>query len=206
MPPKINIHNFIPRSRANGPGERAVVWVQGCPRKCPGCFNPNSQLFVTKDLVGVDDLKSRISAIKGVDGVTFSGGEPFAQAEALAGLAKQLQKCGLTVVCYTGYTFEELRAGNRKDWNALLEQVDLLIDEPFIQAERCSDPYRGSKNQKLHFLSDRIKSEEVSGQLQIAEFNLGAEGQITETGFPEFPDADAVMGEITEILQKGGKK
>ena len=98
----LNLHEFIPRSRANGPGERAVVWVQGCPRKCPGCFNPATQAFVDRELVSVDELESQILAQEGIDGVTFSGGEPFAQAGQLAELAKRLQERGLTVVCTPG--------------------------------------------------------------------------------------------------------
>jgi anaerobic ribonucleoside-triphosphate reductase activating protein len=139
-------------------------------------------------------------AIEGIDGVTFSGGEPFAQAQALAELAKKLHERGLTVVCFTGYTLKQLKAGNRSDWNALLEQVDLLIDGPFIQEQRCHEPYRGSANQILNILTDRIRSEEVHGQCQTAEFTLGAGGDIQQTGFPELPDMDAVMGELLGIL------
>ena len=149
----INLHNFLARSRANGPGERAIIWVQGCPRKCAGCFNPKSQEFTARELVTVDELENRIMAIKGIDGVTFSGGEPFEQAKALAELAKKIHNLGLTVVCYTGYTVGQLRQANREDWNTLLSEVDLLIDGPFIQSERCYEPYRGSLNQKFYFLS-----------------------------------------------------
>lgn len=205
--PRVNLHDFVPRSRANGPGERAVVWVQGCPRRCPGCFNPDTLPFVTKQLVTVDELESRILAQEGIDGVTFSGGEPFAQAGALAELAKKLHEHGLTVVCYTGYTLKQLKAGNRSDWNALLSEVDLLIDGPFTQEQRCHEPYRGSANQILHLLTNRIRLEEVHGQSQTAEFTLCAGGDIQQTGFPELPDMDAVMGEISGILkQTGGSK
>ena len=198
----INLHDFVPRSRANGPGERAVIWVQGCPRRCPGCFNPDTLPFIGREWVTVDDLESRILAQNGINGVTFSGGEPFSQAAALAELAKKLHEHGLTVVCYTGYTLKQLRAGNRSGWNALLEQVDMLIDGPFIQEQRCHEPYRGSANQVIHFLSGRIRSEEVYSQSQTAEFTLGVSGDIQQTGFPELPDMDAVMGEISGILKE----
>lgn len=194
----LNLHEFCPRSRANGPGERAVVWVQGCSRRCVGCFNPTSQNPDTKELVVVDKLFDRIAGIEGIDGVTFSGGEPFEQAAPLAELAKKIhQHLGLSVVCYTGYTVEQLHEANRSDWNALLEQVDLLIDGPFIQSERCAEPYRGSRNQKLVFLSDYIRPEEITEVAQTAEFTLGTDGQMTETGFP---DADEVFGELEKIL------
>lgn len=197
-----NLHNFVTQSRANGPGERAVIWAQGCPRKCPGCFNPDTHSFAKRELVTVEELESRILAIKGIDGVTFSGGEPFEQARELAKLAKRLHKHELSVVCYTGYTLEELKAGNRKEWNDLLGQVDLLIDGPYVQEMRCHEPYRGSANQRLILLTNRIRSEEVFGNNQTAEFTLGADGTVEQTGFPELPDLDAVLKEASEILNK----
>lgn len=181
----INLHEFVSRSRANGPGERAVVWVQGCPRKCVGCFNTDTQPFVNRELVTVEELESRILAQEGIDGATFSGGEPFAQAEALAELAKKLRERGLTVVCYTGYTIEQLKAGNREDWNSLLSEVDLLIDGPFIESERCNEPYRGSANQRMFYFSGRILPEEVEESHQTAEFTLSLDGSLITTGFPE---------------------
>ncbi|MFH1030064.1 MAG: anaerobic ribonucleoside-triphosphate reductase activating protein [bacterium] len=194
---KINLHNFIPQSRANGPGERAVVWVQGCSRNCPGCFNPKTHSFAEKEIISVEELENRITAIQKIDGVTFSGGEPFEQASALAELAKRLREKGMTVVCYTGYTFEELRKENRDDWNRLLEQVDLLIDGPFVQSKRNNEPNRGSSNQKIYFLSGRIQPEEISGARRIETF-LDSSGQITTTGFPEISDMDA----MSEFLGK----
>lgn len=200
----INLHNFLPRSRANGPGERTVIWVQGCPRKCPGCFNPESQNFAAKELVSVENLESRILAIKGIDGVTFSGGEPFAQAEALAMLAKKIHSLGLTVVCYTGYTVKQLREANREDWNTLLEQIDLLIDGPFIESERCHEPFRGSSNQKFYFLSGKISPEDVAGNPQTAEISLDLSGVITQTGFPdEVKDFEILLAQASG---EGGKK
>ena len=198
MPP-LNIHNFLPRSRANGPGERAVIWVQGCPRTCPGCFNPDTQEFADRKLISVDKLKSQILAIKGINGVTFSGGEPFAQAKQLAKLARRLRRCGLSVVCYTGYTLEQLQEGDEEGWTALLSEVDLQIDGPFIKSKRCYDPYRGSENQKIHFFSDRIKPYEMRGS-QTTEFILGRDGKISETGFPNSVGVDETFAEIEAIL------
>ena len=200
----INLHNFVPRTRANGPGERAVVWVQGCPRHCVGCFNPTSLPFATKELVAVDDLFARIAGVGRIDGVTFSGGEPFSQAAALAELAKKIHGLGLTVVCYTGYTVEQLRKAKRADWNALMEQVDLLIDGPFVQSERSNEPYRGSLNQRLIFLTGRIRQEDIEEAQQTAELTLSVDGSLTATGFPEYPDAAEVMAAVNPALNKLG--
>lgn len=196
--PLVNLHDFVPRSRANGPGERAVVWVQGCPRRCPGCFNPDTQAFVNRELVSVNELESRILAQENIDGVTFSGGEPFEQASALAELARRLQECGLTVVCYTGYTIEQLWAGNREDWNALLSEVDLLIDGPFIESERCHEPFRGSENQNIIYLSGRISPENVEEAHQSAELTLSLDGSLMATGFPEMDEINSVIANLVK--------
>jgi len=82
----VNLAGFIARSTVNGPGTRAVVWVQGCPIRCEGCFNTDFWSFTPKIQVPVDQLAEKIGALENIDGVTFSGGEPFAQAENLAGL------------------------------------------------------------------------------------------------------------------------
>ena len=82
-------------------------------------------------------------------GVTFSGGEPFAQAEGYLALAKALKEKGYEIASYTGYTFEQLLSGTPAQ-KALLEQLDVLIDGPFIQAERSLEtPFRGSRNQRV---------------------------------------------------------
>ncbi len=180
----LNICNFVPHSCANGPGQRAVIWVQGCPLQCPGCFNPNTQAFVDKKLIDTTELLDEILSITNIEGVTFSGGEPFSQAKPLSVLAKKLRESGLTITCYTGYTVEQLRLENHKDWNFLLSEIDLLIDGPFLQQKQCNAPYRGSENQRLHFLSNKIDPNQIMTN-QTAEINLNNDGSIIETGFPE---------------------
>ena len=82
-------------------------------------------------------------------GVTFSGGEPFAQAAGFAKLARLLRTAGKEVASYSGYTFEALLEGT-DDQRALLENIDVLIDGPFLQAEKTLEiPFRGSRNQRI---------------------------------------------------------
>lgn len=196
--PKIflNIHNFVERSQANGPGTRAVVWVQGCPRRCRGCFNPDTLPFFTKNLMAIDDLESRILAIQEIDGVTFSGGEPFSQAAGLAQLAVRLRSKGVTIVCFTGHTIEQIKKANRSDWNALLDQIDLLIDGEFVQELRTNEPYRGSANQRLHFLSGRITPDTLKNVNQTYELTLSLDGALTATGFPELVELGAEINKL----------
>src|SRR3989338_8534217 len=103
------------------------------------------------------------------------------------------------VGCFTGYTRKQLQTGNRSDWTALLGQVDLLIDGPFISELRCDKPLRGSINQELYFLTGRIQPEEVSAPPRV-ELTLDADGGLTQTGFPETSDADAAR----EFLENFG--
>lgn len=185
-PNALNLAGFVRKSRVNGPGERAVVWVQGCPIRCPDCFNKDTWSFATKEVVPVPELAQSILEIDGICGVTFSGGEPFFQAEALASLGEILQKNSLDIITFTGYTLEYIRQQNQTEWNRLLAVTDLLVEGPFILSLLCDLPLRGSSNQKLSFLSKRLYghpdlSAEISHSIEII---VDAKGTITLTGFP----------------------
>lgn len=180
----LNMAAFLPVSCSNGPGRRAVVWVQGCNRNCPGCFNQELRPFADKELIAVRDLADRILAIDEIEGVTFSGGEPFEQAKPLAELAEQLVDRGLNVVIFTGYTFDELTAGNNSDWLRLLDTVDLLVAGPYEQGLPTQDYLRSSANQQLLFLSDKLNQHpDIAGQGQTAEIIVNAAGKVIVTGF-----------------------
>lgn len=102
--------------------------------------------------MSVEEVYARIEGARGIDGVTFSGGEPFEQTAPLAVLAKCLPALGLNLVLYSGYTFEELqyRGKEDKDVQCLLKEGWLLVDGPFILARRSIQlPYRGSSNQRI---------------------------------------------------------
>ena len=106
----LNIMGYVDESEVNGPGCRAVVWVQGCLRECPGCFNPESWSFKPNQLIAVEDLAEQILQNPRNQGVTFSGGEPFWQAEALTQLAKLVKAKGFNVMSFTGFTLAELKS------------------------------------------------------------------------------------------------
>ncbi|NET56496.1 MAG: radical SAM protein [Symploca sp. SIO2E6] len=178
----LNLATWLPRSRANGPGTRLVVWVQGCPFRCLGCQNPENLEFRLHQVVTVEQLWQVFQAIPELEGVSFSGGEPFAQAVALGELARRVQAVGKTVVCWTGYRIEQLRAGAIPGVEQLLEHVDLLIDGLFIQEEAGEYVLRGSANQQLYFLSGRIKEEDLV-DIPRQEWILN-QGTLTYTGFP----------------------
>lgn len=138
-------------SIVDGPGIRFTIFTQGCPHRCEGCHNPQTHDFSGGTVADTEELLKKIMANPLLDGVTFSGGEPFCQAEALAELGSKIKALGLNIVTYTGYTFEELYADRQKNgFGELLSVTDYLIDGPFILAQKNWEiKFRGSSNQRI---------------------------------------------------------
>jgi anaerobic ribonucleoside-triphosphate reductase activating protein len=139
-------------SIVDGPGIRAVIWTQGCKHACPGCHNPETHSFTGGTLYDVEDIKHKIDELVDQDGVTFSGGDPMYQIEACLELAKYIKTKNLNIWCYTGFTFENIleKAKENKDYLDFLEQIDVVVDGPFILSKRSlSTLYKGSTNQRL---------------------------------------------------------
>jgi len=183
----LNLAHFVARTASEGPGWRAALWVQGCPIHCPGCINPHTWAFEDREWVAVDALAERILATPDIEGVTFVGGEPFSQAAALAALGERVQAAGLSVMTFTGYTYEQLKAANNPDWEALLAVTDLLADGPFIQA-RYTDrlPWIGSDNQRLILLTPRyapVVHTFSAKRANSIEIRLSPDGQLFLNGF-----------------------
>jgi len=136
-------------SIVDGPGIRYAVFVQGCPHKCKGCHNPGSHDFDGGYLRNVDELAAEIKKNPLLDGVTFSGGEPFCSAKELSYLADVL---GMDVFCYSGYLFEELVSGADEDnhWMELLSKITYLVDGKFEEDKKSYDLlFKGSSNQRI---------------------------------------------------------
>ncbi len=147
---ELRICGTEPESIVDGEGIRFVVFVQGCPHHCPGCHNPGSHAFDGGKIVSIDDLFSEICDNPLLKGVTFSGGEPFCQPERLSELARMVHAKGLDVTTYTGYLYEDLLHMQDQGVAALLGQTDVLIDGPFILAEKdLTLAFRGSRNQRM---------------------------------------------------------
>lgn len=179
-PKLINVARFVARSSVNGPEERFVIWVQGCGLRCPGCWNPDTFTFAPRQLLGADELFALIRSTPGISGVTFTGGEPFAQAAALLPLARLIRKAEMSLVVFTGYELSELRSRSAR---ALLCEIDLLISGRYVESERdLSLQLRGSANQQLHFLTQRYGPQDLAPP--AVEFHIDATGQIAVTGFP----------------------
>lgn len=148
----IRIAGTVNDSIVDGNGFRFTIFTQGCPHHCKGCHNPQTHAFDGGNMVTEEELLEKIKANPLLDGVTFSGGEPFCQAKALAELGKKIHALGgLDIVTYTGYTFEELLAGMEQNpsWKELLLETDILIDGRFEESLKSYDiKFRGSTNQR----------------------------------------------------------
>ena len=145
----LDLSGIVSDSIVDGPGIRTTVFSQGCPHHCPGCHNPETWEFGCGTAMEEDMNLQIVRSNPLCRGVTFSGGEPFAQAEGFAKLAKLLKAAGYEVASYTGYTFEQLIKGNSHQ-RALLETIDILIDGPFLLAEKTLEiSFRGSRNQRI---------------------------------------------------------
>ena len=145
----LNLSGIVQDSIVDGPGIRTTIFCQGCPHHCPGCHNPETWAFGIGTDLEVERILEIVKENPLCRGVTFSGGEPFAQAAGYAKLAKQLKTQGYEVASYSGYTFEQLLEGT-DDQRELLGTIDVLIDGPFIQAEKSLElSFRGSRNQRI---------------------------------------------------------
>ena len=145
----LDLSGIVSDSIVDGPGIRTTIFCQGCPHHCPGCHNPETWAFGCGTDMDEDTILEIVRSNPLCRGVTFSGGEPFAQAEGFCKLAKMLKAAKYEVASYTGYTFEELLKGTEAQ-RELLKSIDVLIDGPFLMKEKTLEvPFRGSRNQRI---------------------------------------------------------
>ena len=145
----LDLSGIVSDSIVDGPGIRTTVFSQGCPHHCPGCHNPETWEFGCGTAIPVEAVVDIVRSNPLCRGVTFSGGEPFAQAAAFAKLARLLKEKGYEVASYTGYTFEQLLKGSPAQ-RELLSALDILIDGPFLLEEKSLEiAFRGSRNQRI---------------------------------------------------------
>lgn len=148
---KLRIFGTAPESIVDGPGFRYALFAQGCPHHCPGCHNPKSHDPEGGFLRDSEEIIREFGGNPLLRGITLSGGEPFMQAEACALLAQAAHRRGLDVWTYTGFTLETLLEQNDPAHRALLAATDVLVDGPYLEAQRRFEglPFRGSANQRL---------------------------------------------------------
>jgi anaerobic ribonucleoside-triphosphate reductase activating protein len=175
----VRIHAVEPRSRANGPGARFVVWFQGCSLGCAGCFNPNTHDAALGQATTTDALAAELAQTRGIEGLSLSGGEPLQQPEAAAALLDAARALGLSTLAFSGYTLDEIRA--LAGGPAVLARLDVLVDGRYVAGERLATGLRGSANQRIHLLTSRYTLADVEAT-PVAEIRIARDGDVVLTG------------------------
>jgi len=192
------LHSFVPATRANGPGLRSVVFFQGCSLHCPGCWNPSSQKFrgIELTVLEVAQRFEEATQLESLEGVTFSGGEPMQQAEALLVLMREIRGVApaVSLGMFTGYTEKELETGQyvtrprataeqkRELWRTIQALLDFAVMGRYDQRQPSMEPLRTSRNQRLVLCSNRYQDCDFGPQL--VEISIEESGKSVLTGFP----------------------
>lgn len=178
---KVRVHKILKKTKVEGPGTRYCIWFQGCSRHCKGCWAKATWAPDGGKELDAEDVLKDILATKGIEGVTFLGGEPFEQPQALEYLAREVKEAGLSVVCFTGGKLEDIK--NRE----ILNYIDLLIDGEYKEEEQdFSRPWVGSRNQRYHFLTDRYDEKFLTEYRNKIEINIQKNGLIFINGMGDF--------------------
>jgi anaerobic ribonucleoside-triphosphate reductase activating protein len=198
----VQVARIVSRTDAEGPGLRTAVWVQGCTVRCPGCFNPDLWSRSGGSATTVDALVALVAGA-GVEGVTLLGGEPFDQAASLARVAAGVKAAGLSVMTFTGYTWDQLQQAiqaGRDDVSALIEGTDLLVDGPFLADRLDRDrPWVGSTNQQYRALTDRyadLFGDDSAQHRDRVEIRVGTNGEVTVNGWAPLDTLDTLLAQI----------
>lgn len=153
----LNKGKIVKQSKVNGPGQRFTVWLQGCLLRCKGCINEEFLSKEPNQLITVSDLFNMILNTRDIEGVTYTGGEPFEQAEGLYRLSVLLKDKGFSIMSYSGYTYEELLNSGDEFKKLLLSSLDILVGGRYDWKKAAYLLWRGSSNQRVHFLSPLYK-------------------------------------------------
>ena len=176
----LKIHTIVARSRANGPGWRTVVWVQGCTLNCPGCFNPQTHDPGAGRRMSVDQVLAQIDAADDIDGLTITGGEPLQQVPAVTRLLEAVRRrTPLSIVLFTGYTFEHVL--RRPDAEAMLACIDVLVAGPYDSRQPAGTRMLGSSNQTVHLLTDTYRTRDLD-EVPCSEVMIDPDGLLTISG------------------------
>ncbi|AGX41162.1 anaerobic ribonucleoside-triphosphate reductase activating protein [Clostridium saccharobutylicum] len=160
MEKTIRLSGIAYESLVNGPGMRRVFFAQGCKHNCKGCFNPDTHDFNGGEERNMDELIKDTLDNQILRGVTFSGGDPWEQADKFAYMAKTFKENGLSIWSYTGYTFEYIikHQNEYKGWTDLLNNIDVLVDGRFEEEKKKDGlKFKGSENQRIIDVKESLK-------------------------------------------------
>ncbi len=186
---RLRIHDILQRSAANGPGQRYVIWLQGCTLGCRDCFNPDTHERDGGRAVPVGDVLEDIRRQGDkIAGLTISGGEPFQQPDALLALVKAIRRTtGLSIIVFSGYRRDEIEQD--ATCAPVLKFIDVLVAGRYVPGKHLGQGMRGSSNQALHFLTSRHGQDDFDG-VPVAEITIGEDGTLSLSGVQP-PNLDA---------------
>lgn len=196
----MRVHRIVERTRAEGPGMRFTVWVQGCHNGCPGCYAAALWDENGGWELRTEELVEKIRNTPGIEGITFLGGEPMEQAAELGKVAAAAREMGLTVLTFTGLLYEDILKEADPDRLTLLAFTDLLIDGPYIQnLHDTSRPWVGSENQRYLFLTERYSMADIERCHNRVEFRLDKSGVLRLNGMGDFAALETLLSQKTII-------
>lgn len=160
---RVRIAGIINESVTDGPGLRTTLFFQGCPHACPGCHNPQTWSFSGGQEYDLSELIATLRITPLLSGVTFSGGEPFVQAEAAARIAEYVKSRNLNLWVYTGFIWEKLLLDiDRPRYRELINLADVIVDGPYQEKRRnLTLPFRGSQNQRIIQVKQSLEQNRV---------------------------------------------
>jgi anaerobic ribonucleoside-triphosphate reductase activating protein len=204
---KINLAALCLKTEALGPGFRAVIWVQGCPFRCKGCISPDWIPFIQAQEYYPQHLAETLLADPEITGITISGGEPVMQASALVDLIEHSRKLrDINVILFSGYYYENLLAfplGSAI--RRLLSLVDVLIDGPYDEKHNDNRGLRGSINQRILHLTQRLADFDFETQIRTTEIQISS-GELMFVGVPPVGVLRSVLNslETRHVTSSGG--
>lgn len=177
----LRIHHFEPLSYSNGPGRRAVLWLQGCTLNCTACFNPSTHSISGGKPVLISELLKQLFRIRHtIEGLTISGGEPLQQLKPLLSFLAMIRKeTDLSIILFSGFTFEAIRAMPQS--KRLMHLVDVLIAGRYDNTVPSSNSWVGSGNKTIHFFSSRYSIDDLQ-RVPTAEVIIQPNGEIISSG------------------------
>ncbi len=182
----MQIEKILYPIRALGPGNRLVIWTLGCPRRCEGCSNPETQNPNPNAELSVCEILDRYD-FELIDGVTISGGEPFIQIFELRKLVLELKKRKVKdILVYTGYTYQELIDMGKRDVDDILANISVLIDGPYMEELHLNHRLKGSSNQNIIYIDkEQIERyEKYLGEEKKLDIIHLANGEVHFIGIP----------------------
>lgn len=190
-----------------GPGERYIIWLQGCKHQCENCIAPETHsIDQNGEWIKIEQLIMEIKANKEIRGVTISGGEPFLQVEGLAAFVKKIRSMGLDIICYTGFKYEDLKKSKNKHITGILSEIDILIDGKYEFDKNTGSYLRGSDNQRIIHLKPTYKKYEMEmNELKSrnVEVKSSGENMIFFAGIPPIGLSEKYNEIVKKIYEEG---